>query len=648
MDPIELELQRKYGSANTTNMDPIEAELAQKYGTSTTPVESTGFKPLTMEDIGSSSPSPTNTKSVTLPKSNYKPETLSSSAGYFQATPKVRVRDVVREGANILGSGYKIVGDALASGLASKSKDVKGAMDSLSTLQDQQTKLGVLISKMRKEGKDTSKLQKIFDDNNKYIKDNGGMESIIPAVEMTNKQLAGGLAEVGLDAITAGTSGVLAKNMKSFKIAKPIVSKSTIPTVAGQFKAGSKAIAGGGALGYGCDVSNKLQMEEEKPFKPGIGTAIGAGIPTLGLASKFSKGSKVDKIVSGRLKELDKLSNTKIGLKKAVSNAKKKGIDVIDIISKSDLLDGAVDNTGTVSTKVEGGAVSQVMDQIRPYEDAVKRNLEIEGNTINIQNIKDKLIEAINNSSLKAGNKSTALSAIKKELSGLMLDAGETGDVPISLIHDSKIDKYSTINYDNPQSSKIDKIIAEAYKKIVEDNTTVIPVKKINQELSKFYTIKKFLEKLDGSKVEGGRLGKYFARTIGGIAGSQFGPLGALAGSELGGLIKGASMSNKFRGKTGKMLNISEDLIGAVNFEKNAGEVMKSKINRPYPIALPEANKSVIMAKEAPDASRLYSQEEAVAYLKDSGFGSGKVDTRDSFTKWADNLMNRFREKNRK
>ena len=65
------------------------------------------------------------------------------------------------------------------------------------------------------------------------------------------------------------------------------------------------------------------------------------------------------------------------------------------------------------------------------------------------------------------------------------------------------------------------------------------------------------LEKLDGKKVQGGKLGKYFAQTIGSIVGSHFGPLGAIVGAELGGGIKGSLMSSTFGRAAGSQLEQS-------------------------------------------------------------------------------------------
>jgi hypothetical protein len=69
---------------------------------------------------------------------------------------------------------------------------------------------------------------------------------------------------------------------------------------------------------------------------------------------------------------------------------------------------------------------------------------------------------------------------------------------------------------------------------------------------------------LNGKKVEGGRLGKYFASTIGAIVGSHFGPLAAVVGAELGSRAKGAQMSmNKIGKAGGKPLSVSDDMLKA-------------------------------------------------------------------------------------
>lgn len=52
------------------------------------------------------------------------------------------------------------------------------------------------------------------------------------------------------------------------------------------------------------------------------------------------------------------------------------------------------------------------------------------------------------------------------------------------------------------------------------------------------------LQKLDGKTVNGGRLGKYFARTIGAIAGAKGGPVGSLLGAEAGDTVARIMQSN--------------------------------------------------------------------------------------------------------
>ena len=73
------------------------------------------------------------------------------------------------------------------------------------------------------------------------------------------------------------------------------------------------------------------------------------------------------------------------------------------------------------------------------------------------------------------------------------------------------------------------KSFAGSYKRIIEE-TSDEPIEAINKELQKDYKVLELLDVLDGKKVKGGKLGKYFAQIggniVGGAAGSVGGPVG--------------------------------------------------------------------------------------------------------------------------
>jgi len=84
----------------------------------------------------------------------------------------------------------------------------------------------------------------------------------------TGKQIAGDVGRIALNFLPVGKIatglGIGAKTVGLGKLAKPIAN-----------------IATGASIGYGADVTNKIAEGANKPFTPGSGTAIGAGIASI-------------------------------------------------------------------------------------------------------------------------------------------------------------------------------------------------------------------------------------------------------------------------------------------------------------------------------------------------------------------------------
>lgn len=329
-------------------------------------------------------------------------------------------------------------------------------------------------------------------------------------------------------------------------------------------------------------------------------------ISTLGNIRTLSKEASVAKVVERRVNELTKLESRNASLRKAIQSSSEKGIDVKRTLAETDLLKDAIDKSGVIRTTQEGGAVSQLQDFIRPQEQVVSKVLREEGKSINLSEVEKVLKQSVHNSGLQGGALTRAIKNVDDDIAGYALKADGDGNIPLGLVQDAKIDKYRNINYLNPEASRADKAIGRGLKEIIENNTTSANVKALNQELSKHYAVLGLLEKLDGKIVAGGKLGKYFANTVGAVVGSHFGPLGAIAGAEIGGALKGASMARKFRGTTGKALEQSDAMKSAL------GSVPKRqppKLLGPGPMVTPPPK----------DVSRLFSQEEARARLSELG-----------------------------
>jgi hypothetical protein len=266
-------------------------------------------------------------------------------------------------------------------------------------------------------------------------------------------------------------------------------------------------------------------------------------------------------LIDKRLGELSKLEDNSAPIRKATAAAAAKGIDSKKLLAQTDLLHGAVDDSGTLRTH---DAISQLNDFIKPQEDVISANLAKEGVKIPLETVRKSLTTAIDKSGLEGDALEAGYNKLEATLKGLARRADSQGNISLSKLQDAKVSKYANLDYTNPASKTADKAIARSFKGLIEKNTNSVDVKALNKELSQHYAVQNLLEKLDGKKVDGGKLGKYFAKTVGAVVGGHFGPLGAIIGAEAAGKLKGIALARTLKGKTGAALETSEAMKNAV------------------------------------------------------------------------------------
>lgn len=291
-----------------------------------------------------------------------------------------------------------------------------------------------------------------------------------------------------------------------------------------------------------------------------------------------------ERITQSRVEALTKIQENNTPIRKVIQAAEKKGVDVKTILSKTDLLKDSVDKDGTIRT---ADAQKELSESMKPKEDVIRKNLVKEGKTVKLSDVKARLQQAVKDSGVKGGALIRGLRDVDQDIEGYKLDADKDGNIPLADIHDAKVDKYSNIDYTNPESSKIGKTIANQLKSIVEENTKSVDVQILNKELQQHYAVQELLEKLDGKKVKGGRLGKYFAQIAGNVVGSALGPLGSIVGGEVGKAIQGANMSSTFGGETGAGLETSAAMKEAIK-QGNTPNPHKPIPEKPAQLLLPE------------------------------------------------------------
>ena len=531
----------------------------------------------------------------------------------------------------ILGNTVKGVGETLAAseiGLGKTMakvfdrKTVKMASDNVAKLTDTQIKTQKLIKQYEAQGKDATALKRAFNSNQDLIQENikaiNDFNNNLP----TTGQVLGQIGGTALDVLTAGTYkgvGVEAKTAVTSKSLKPALANPAMGKLApkatsvakkastiispeltkvGEIanekatgiltKKGMGKIAQGAGVGYASDVTEGLQGRRGedrtggKAFIPGIGTAVGAGSPAVSetiqsTKNQFGKGARFNRTIERRKNDLSKFDQNKT-IEKVVSKAKDKGFDVKEFVANSDLLYKSVDKTGTVSTKGDGQAVAKMQEFLAPHEDVVTKLIKKEGGSIAPKDLLNKMYQSIDDAGLQGSSLIKARKEAERDIAGYMLKANSDGKIPLDIVHKAKIDKYSNINFfTDAEKSKSGKAIARALKDTVQENTHSANIKKLNDELGQYYTVIDYLEKLDGKKVEGGRLGKHFARTVGAIVGSHFGPLGAIGGVEAADLLKSKSFKGTFGGKLGQTIKSSEAL------QKATQEANKPNLMLPAP-----------------------------------------------------------------
>ena len=302
------------------------------------------------------------------------------------------------------------------------------------------------------------------------------------------------------------------------------------------------------------------------------GAAVGAGASVLGAGvakatSNFDKTAVRANEYTKTMEGLSKIEDNSKPVRDAIAKANSRGIDTKDILAQTNLLNGSVDSSGKIRTTQKGGAIEQLQNHIKPAEGIIKSHLINEGKTIPLATVEDKLRTNIDKSGLEGSALENAHSKITQEIKGLTRRADENGNLPLSSVQDAKTSTYKTINYANPETKIADKAVARTYKDIIQDpvlGTKSVDAKKLNDELAKHYATLGVLEKLDGKTIGGGKLGKYFAETVGGVVGSHFGPLGSIAGAETAGGIRGSMLKNTFTSKTGKALEHSPEMMDAI------------------------------------------------------------------------------------
>ena len=449
----------------------------------------------------------------------------------------------------------KATGQQLATG-----KVANRLLDTQKQASDIQVNLLKSIREKKARGEDTHGLEIAY---RHALEDTPNVENqldkIVPGAKQTTGEALGNVAEMGLDILSVGSfkgiksgglknpsTGVLTKARPTILPKKParLFSKETVKDV-------TKAVP----VGYASDVAAGLEGyrgEERtgtKAFIPGAGTVISVAAPVairaaesaVNTGKRLIFGKPVSEIVSSREKELEKLKNNYVDLRKASTYSKDAHKSTINRVASTDVLVGSVDENSVIRTTQPGGAAEQYRAQtIDGAESVVRDNLEKEGKMVDLKTVEKNLTRTVNESGLEGDDLISALRKVKREIAGYALKADKDGRIPLTLAHDAKISTTRGINFQTPPEVKTyRKSIARGLKETVEKESST-NVGEVNKELLKYYQDIDFLESLDGKRAKGGRMTRLFAGISGNIIGSATGgAIGGFPGAAIGGAVGG-------------------------------------------------------------------------------------------------------------
>lgn len=472
------------------------------------------------------------------------------------------------------------LGKSLGSIFYQGSKADQGLQDSIAQGEDIKVNLAKEIAKNEKAGLDTTRLKQTYNQQEKDVANTTKTARDLVQMPSTAK-VAGQLGGTALDLLTAGTyskakTGVM-NTGRLFNGPSPAV--KTLATAAGAPELGAIAsqkaaglfslrgagnIAKGAGIGYATDVAAGAQglrgedRDGAAAFIPGLGTALGAGIPALSEVGQTVKNIRnpEPRIIEKRMAGLVDLETKNGKVARVFEAADRKGVDVRKTLSETNLLNGAIDADGRISSDK---ALNNFNEFIQPYEGKVKEALRTEGRSIQLNQLADEASDFIDNSKLSDRQKVELQKEIADNLDAFQQFRGKA--VPVASVHDTKVVLANANNYLNPSKNIVDKEAARFFKEVVEKNTSSMDVKKYNGELSKYYTVREALEAMDRAVVSGGRMGKYFSSLVGtGVGGLAGGPVGAIVGAEVGARTRGSMMSRAFGSDIEKGLQATPEL----------------------------------------------------------------------------------------
>lgn len=302
---------------------------------------------------------------------------------------------------------------------------------------------------------------------------------------------------------------------------------------------------GGATTGYAADVASKLaggETEAKKVLTPGLGTATGGALGgILGkVAGKYSQ--------EGVLKSITKSNNSILGQTKKgateLAESFAEGKNTGELLAHKGINLGSMVNPETIAFETAEKA-NQLRKDAGNLNSVLSEALQKVPGTASISELENSIGRKIETFYTDKITASEAKSVMVNELNAVRNQYGEL--LSASDLNDLKHRAWNLSKFDTATSNltrKTYRVIGNSLKTEIENMAEkggLDGVKEMNEYMGSHFDAADALERLNGMKAKGGRLGDLLQKTaltpIGAGIGSMFG--GGVAGAILGAMAGG-------------------------------------------------------------------------------------------------------------
>lgn len=249
-------------------------------------------------------------------------------------------------------------------------------------------------------------------------------------------------------------------------------------------------------------------------------------------ASKIRKGFEEQ---NTRLKSADAAYNKSTIVRK-LPDGTEKTITPIDTFADNDI--APVIESGSIQMgdyKTGSGALGKIKEAVQKLDDEIDTQLVNTGKRITIQELEEQALKAVrdNDDFRQSGTVASNEAKVKARFEDYRNSYGD--DIDIAELNN--IRKVANRDW-KPETQDTSRVIGDVARDYVHDAVPDNAIKQLLQKQGELLAAKKYAEKINGSKVTGGRLGSYAMRTAGAVLGSTvekapvIGPVAGMLGGE--------------------------------------------------------------------------------------------------------------------